>query len=115
MLDTWSVFRVPARGVADRPKLTPPAAEGRCQVARVDRPAVPGPNGPGHSRPRWNAHGAGQQAPGTPGQTGNSRWMPCVNPMGRLRGGTEAAPSTCTRGAGPASITGCSLHAPNIQ
>jgi hypothetical protein len=66
------------------PEIDATSSRGRCQVARVDRPAVPGPNGPGHSRPRWNAHGAGQQAPGTPGQTGNSRWMLCLDPTGRL-------------------------------
>ena len=53
------------------------------------------PLAPRHGRPRWNAHGAGQQAPGTPGQTGNSRGCSAWIRRADSIGGTEATRSTC--------------------
>ena len=54
---------VEATGASQPP---PPRAGGRCQAARVNRPAEPGTMAPGHGWPGWDAHRVGQQTPGMP-------------------------------------------------
>jgi hypothetical protein len=82
---------VEATGASQPP---PPRAGGRCQAARVNRPAEPGTMAPGHGWPGWDAHRVGQQTPGTPGHTGN--WRGCPGSIRRAdRNEWEAMRSTC--------------------